>query len=204
MSLTFDPVKHEYWWGKQKVPGVTRILKPLYGDLRFVKQDLLEYKGELGKAVHKAVELYVLGTLDMSTVVSPVLEYLMQYILFEKQSGFKATAAEQFVYSKLGYAGQVDLVGRFPNGRTATIDVKTTAVISPAVALQLMAYKKGLEDTTGVKVDDRYALRLTPDKYRLHQFKDDNSDLSGFVGLLSAYRWCRANGLTFEDVNHVN
>jgi hypothetical protein len=204
MSLTFDPISHTYWWGKQKVPGVTKILKPLYGDLRFVKQDLLEYKSELGKAVHKAVELYVLDKLDFSTVFSPVEEYLEQYIKFEAESGFKATHAEVFVYSKLGYAGQVDLVGAFPNGRTATIDVKTTAMISPAVALQLMAYKKGIEDTLGIKVMDRYALRLTPDKYRLHQFKDDQTDLSGFVGFLSAYRWSEANGKTFEDMSHVN
>lgn len=199
MTLTFEEETHTYRKNGRKVPSVTQIIKPLYADLRFVDKDLLEYKSDLGKAVHKTIELYALDDLDESSVVSPVLEYFKQYLKFESESGFKALHPEALVYSALGYAGQVDLIGTL-HKKLVLMDLKTTATISSAVALQTMAYKKAWEEENGRVIQERYALRLAPDKYRLHKFSNDGSDLAGFVGFLSAYRWCEANGKQFNEV----
>ena len=203
MSLIqFDEEKHEYRVNGQRLPSVTEILRPLYGDLRFVAKDLLEYKGELGKAVHRAVELHVLGALEYSSLVSPVAEYFEQYLIFEADTGFEPIATEVRVSSPLGYAGTLDLLGML-NDKMALVDLKTTAALSPAVALQTAAYAKAVADSTTHKVQARYALRLTPDKYRLQPYKNDTQDLAGFLGFLNAYRWCQSAGKSFGDMNHV-
>lgn len=203
--ITFDEDKHEYRVNGQRLPSVTEILRPLYGDLRFVAQDLLEYKGELGKAVHKAVELHVKGELDYSSLTSPVAEYFEQYLIFEADTGFAPLESEVRVSSPLGYAGTFDLIGNL-DGKLVLVDLKTTAALSPAVALQTAAYAKAYADSMAKlngSIEARFALRVTPDKYRLQPYKNYSQDLAGFLGFLNAHRWCQANGKTFEDMNHA-
>ncbi len=197
--IQFDEVKHEYTLGGRKLPGVTSILKPFYGDLRYVQQDVLEYKSELGQAVHKAVELHVLGGLDYSTLVSPVAEYFDQFLRFEAETGFRAIAAEARVHSDLGYAGTLDLAGYMHN-MLGVIDVKTTAALSPVVALQLAAYLRAFNERREKKQEvatRRFALRLTPDKYRLVPFTEAG-DFAVFLSLLKIHQWAETHNKTYE------
>lgn len=204
-EIEFRESDHSYWRNGQRVPGVTRILKPLYGDLRFVQQDLLDWKSALGQAVHKAVELHVLDDLVYDSLDPVVAEYFHQYLLFESESGFKATQAEVRVMHPIGYAGTLDLIGEIGE-RRALIDLKTTAALSPAVKLQTAAYQQALRnDLDEFDTRRRYALRLTPDKYRLEPYhpSTDAADFAGFVGLFKAYQWCAANGATVGDFSNV-
>jgi hypothetical protein len=195
--IEFDELKHEYTLGGRKLPGVTTILKPFYGDLRFVKQDILDYKSELGVAVHKAVELHVLGGLDYGSLVSPVAEYFDQYLAFEAETGFVATQSEARVHSALGYAGTFDL-GGYLRKKSSLVDLKTTAALSPVVALQTAAYQQAANE---MKICDtlthRYALRLTPEKYRLVPFTGA-SDFAVFLSLLKIHQWSESTGKTYE------
>lgn len=203
--IDFRESDHTYWLDGKKVPGVTSILKPLYvGDFKFVKDDILEYKSELGKAVHRAVELHVKGGLDYSTVVEPVLPLFDGYLKFERESGFKMTGSELRVYSQIyGYAGTCDLAGEL-NGKHVLIDAKTTAVLSPAVALQLAAYREAYNEARRSELKPMaqrtYALRLTPGDYRLVPYDpfSHKSDFATFMGLLHVYHWCAANKKTME------
>lgn len=203
--ITFRESDHTYWLDGEQVPGVTTILKPLYiGDLKFVQDDILEYKSALGTAVHRAVELHVKGGLDYSTVVDPVLPYFEGYLKFERESGFKVTGSELRVFSQIyGYAGTCDLAGDL-NGKHVLIDAKTTTVLSPAVALQLAAYREAYneERRPGLKQPAvrTYALRLMPGDYKLVPYDPFNhkSDFATFVGLLHVHRWCVANKKQLE------
>lgn len=194
--IQFDELKHEYTLAGRKLPGVTSILKPFYGDLRFVKQDVLDYKSELGVAVHKAVELHVLGGLDYGSLVSPVADYFDQYLAFEAETGFVAMASEVRVHSALGYAGTLDLSGSLRN-RLALVDLKTTAALSPVVALQTAAYQHAHNENEPIKLLNRFALRLTPEKYHLVPFTG-SSDFAVFLSLLKIHQWAETHNKTYE------
>lgn len=201
--LRFDEASHTYWSGSTRLPSVTEILKPLYGDLRFVKEDLLEYKSQLGQAVHKAVELHVLDGLDYSTLCDPVESYFLQYLKFERETNFKPMMTEVRVSSVLGYAGTFDLTGIL-RAKNCLVDLKTTAALSPAVKLQTAAYQKAYNDSgLGVKAEKRFALRLTPEKFVLQPYENDSQDFSGFLGFLNVYRWLKANNKTIEGLHNV-
>lgn len=204
--IRFDADTHTYWMGGARLPSVTEVLKPLYGDLRFVDQDLLDYKSELGRAVHRAVELHVLDGLDYSTLDDQVASYFAQYLKFESDTGFKATASEQIVHHTMGYAGTLDLAGNMGTIH-AVIDIKTTAALSKAVALQLAAYKAAYieRDFKGPLVK-RFALRLTPDSYHLHPYSParDSADFAAFMGFLKVHQWCSAVGAAFTPENVSN
>jgi hypothetical protein len=198
--VLFDAETHTYTRNNRKVPSVTQILTPLYGDLRYVSEDLLAYKSEIGQAVHKACELEALNLLDEETVVPPISLYLQQYRQFVRDTGFIAQDAELRVYSALGYAGTLDLIGIL-RGEKVLIDIKTTAQISPAVALQTAAYAAAYNEQKGVTpVNKRYALRLGEDFYRLHPYtvSQYGTDLSTFVAFLRVHLWCNANNKTAE------
>jgi len=192
-AIQFIESDHSYRVDGQLTPSVTQVLKPLYGDLRFVDADLLQYKSELGQAVHKAVELHCKGSLDLSSVDDLIAPYLRQYQQFEMDSGFRFEASECRVSSRFGYAGTYDLKG-WLNHRKALIDVKTVSALSKAVALQLAGYQQAEIETTGDKCR-RYALRLTPDNYYLHPYSPntDSTDLAAFLGLVKINQWCAAN-----------
>lgn len=200
--IQFNEELHEYRLDGKRLPSVTEILRPLYGELRFVNEDLLAYKSELGKAVHKAVELHVLNGLDYSSLTSPVADYFQQYLEFEADTGFVSKATEVRVSSPLGYAGTLDLFGDL-NSIGSLVDLKTTAALSPAVALQTVAYQKAMNDGGKYHAKKRFALRLTPNKYRLQPYPNDMLDLSAFMGFLSVHRWCQANGKTIEEISHA-
>lgn len=214
-AVEFREADHSYWLDGRRVPGVTTVLRPLYGDLRFVKQDLLDWKSALGQAVHRAVELHVLDDLVYDSLDPVVAAYFAQYLLFEVESGFKSTATEVRVLHPLGYAGTLDLLGTLPRGvgalrKNALVDIKTTAALSPAVRLQTAAYQQALvtmdEGKSGSHaVPQRFALRLTPDKYRLQPYETatDASDFAGFLGLFKAYQWAAANAAEIGDFSHV-
>lgn len=191
--IQFDEKLHEYRIDGRRLPSVTEILKPLYTDLRFVDRDLLDFAGSRGTAVHKAVELHVLGDLDYGSLQGDVAEYFEQYLKFELDTGFKPVVSELRVSSKMGYAGTLDLAG-YLNGKMALVDLKTTASLSKAVALQTAAYQRAMNETTDHKAETRFALRLGRDRYQLQAYKNDAQDFASFLGFLSVHRWCEANG----------
>lgn len=202
MSLVFRESDHTYWMDGKQLPSVTGILKPLMGDLRFVKADVLEWKSALGTAVHRAIELHLCNDLEYSSLDPDVAVYFDQFLRFEKDVNFKAWDTEMRVSHRLGYAGTLDCVGEF-NGLIGLIDWKCTSVISPVVALQTAAYalahdaQHGHEITVG---GNRYALRLAPDKYRLHKYPphEFKRDVQTFMGLLNLHQWCEQNNKSLE------
>jgi hypothetical protein len=201
--LAFDEERHEYRLDGRRLPSVTEILKPLYGDLRFVREDILEYKRALGSAVHTAIDLHIKGGLLYSSLEGPVAEYFEQYLLWELESGFKPIESEARVHSALGYAGTLDLFGQIGK-KLVLADTKCTAALSPAVALQTAAYRKAYAETRGIDEREisRAALRLAAGKYHYHPYKaiTDASDFGAFLGLLKIAQWCRANGAELSEV----
>lgn len=179
--ISFDEATHTYRNSAGLVvPSVTTILKPLY-DFSRIDKEVLEAKAKLGTWVHKASELIDQFALDWSSVPEACAPYLKGYEKWLDEMCPVITHSEMLVYSKqFGYAGTFDRIA-IVNSKRYLIDLKTTAVISKAVGVQLAAYDRALKEYRGIEVQGRAALQLKPDgTYRFYTFEKPN-DFSVFM-----------------------
>lgn len=209
-GVVFREEDHTYWKGNTRLPSVTEILRPMV-DFRFVRDDVLQWKSDLGSAVHRAIELHLLDDLEYDSLVGDVAQYFDQFLIFEKEAKFRSLGTELIVSHALGFAGKVDCIGLFGGNKApaeAIVDWKTTAQISPVVALQTAAYALAA-DVDGshdfAVCGRRYALRLSPNNYRLHRFAADtyNYDLHVFKSLLTLHKWCEKHNKPMEIPENV-
>ncbi|HNS91318.1 MAG TPA: hypothetical protein PKJ72_14870 [Deltaproteobacteria bacterium] len=185
--VEFCPESHTYTCGGERFPSVTQVLADLgfYGDA--VKY-FTEYKRDLGSFTHKAIELYLAGELDESTLDPAILPRLNAWRKFEAETGYVSSGCEIVMASEsYRFAGTVDHRGTL-NDRPVIIDVKT-GVLMPATGIQLGGYEI-LDGTPGLK---RYGLQLKEDgTYSLKEYKD-RTDRGVFLSALSVYQWKQNN-----------
>lgn len=141
MRLTFDEKTHTYRYNGTPVISVTQALdEGGYGSWRrFCEPAALAYASELGKATHKAVELFERGELDEDSLDPVVLSRVEAYKRFALETGFEVGLVETMVYDPTyRYAGRLDLCGKL-HGLVSILDIKS-GIVHPSVALQLAGY----------------------------------------------------------------
>jgi len=182
--LDFDPVAHAYRWQGRPVPNVTNLLRPL-GGYEWVDAEVLERKGELGKAIHLATHLDDLGALDESSVSDGIAPYLEAWRKFRREVPCEWAQSERPLYSQaFGYAGTPDRCGTV-RGDRAVVDVKSVAQLSFVTGVQLAAYR-ALAFTEPAR---RYAVQLKPNgNYVLQEYQSPD-DWMCFVALLTINSW---------------
>lgn len=190
-GLQFDADLHRYTLAGQRLPSVTEILHPVTAhEYRGVDREVMDRAALLGKAVHKLIELDIAGTLDEDALDDSLRPYLAQWRQFCAQSGFSAIHSERRIHSaRYGYAGTLDLAGKL-NGTNAVIDAKRTAAVPRSAGPQTAAYRQALAELCGAEwqTADRYALHLTPERWRLVPQKDPN-DLRVFLAALTLHNY---------------
>lgn len=198
MNLEFDEVAHRYRLDGAHVPGVTRVLGPLY-DFAGVAPGVLEHKRQVGEALHLAIELDLREELDPVSIDAEIAGYFEGWLRFRREKRFECFLSERRVASKkYRYAGTLDLAGLI-DGVEAVFDAKVTAALHPAVALQTAAYLNAASEMGLVRSNARrYALRLKPEgSYVLDQHRDRN-DFAVFLSCLSVHNWRVRHGLPTE------
>lgn len=194
-DLTFDEATHTYRHKGLVVPGVTSVLKPLSG-YGSVPAAVLEAAAEFGTAVHKACELWDLGTLDEEALDPALAPYLDGWKKFCADHQVRWTSIEQPVFHPgLRYAGAPDRRG-FVQTISSTVDIKTTDKLYPSVGPQLAAYQAAEETTPGVLIHQRLAVRLVGDGTYEKKAYVDPSDFSVFASLLTIRNWCDKHQVT--------
>ncbi|MGH9933171.1 MAG: hypothetical protein ACREA9_28640, partial [Pyrinomonadaceae bacterium] len=181
---------HSYTIDGAAVPNVTRIIAPLI-DFNGIPRDRLERKRQLGASLHKAIEYDVRAGVDLSTVPEPVIPYFLAWQVFIKHTEFQALLCEHPVASKIfGFAGTLDLVGKFKSNELAMLDPKTTFLMHPAVGVQLAGYAiAGNEMGLFPKNIKRYGLQLKADgSYNLVPYRDV-LDFNMFMSLLNVEKF---------------
>ncbi|MCA7086086.1 PD-(D/E)XK nuclease family protein [Cupriavidus sp. DB3] len=186
-DLQFDAASHTYTVGGVAVPSVTQILAPL-NDLSMIPPATLQYKRDLGTAVHAATELHDSGELDESTVAPVVQPYLDAWIRLRAEKPFEIVGLEHRVFHPVHrYAGTYDRLVVM-DGKLCVLDIKTGAMY-PSYGPQLAAYKNAVEHETGRRVQGRYAVELRDDgTYRLHPMTD-SEDWAVFLSCLTLHRY---------------
>lgn len=190
-TVEYDDPTHTYRVNGVVFPSVSTVLG-MFADFSRVPKDVLEYKRKIGKATHKAIELYEATTLDVDSVDPTVMPYLESYIKFQTMKPFQVVAAEQIVYSKKHrIAGRLDFNVVFDGSPDIwQIDAKCVAQMAPETALQTSAYVACWEEMGRDKIKRRGGLQLQPDGSiaKLFPYKD-KSDFQVYLNALNLYRW---------------
>lgn len=194
--LKFDAESHTYWLDGARIPSVTQVLKVLTGDqFADVPKDVLANAAAIGTAVHRAIELDINKELDEESLHGTVRPYLDMWREWCAMTGFEPELSEQQVYSRrLRFAGTVDVIGRFKNGRAAIIDIKRCALMPPSVGPQTAGYAVAFSECFGCEKPLRYALQLPKNAKhpRLEQFQGFNDERT-FIAALTVHQWRQQN-----------
>lgn len=198
-GIGFNEADHTYTLDGESVPGVTSLLEPLY-DFRFVDQAVLEKSRDMGKKVHKTVELFEEGVLDRNKL-HPLLDaHLEQWLKFKEDFRFLPRRHEVVVASrKYKFAGQLDCEGLLlpvahdANEEPLLLDIKTGAQYAPHT-LQTAGYKVASCEM-GILPDStkRASLYLAEDGYDF-RWHNNPFDLPAFLSLLTINHWRRHHG----------
>lgn len=196
--LEFREEDHSYRLDGVSVPGVTGALQVISAAAyAHVDPEVLAAKAELGRAVHRLIELDCMGDLDVEALSAELVPYYVAWRTFLRTSGFSVVLSEGKVYSRrYSYAGQLDLFGRL-NGILSLIDAKCVVTVMPSTGPQTRAYEVALRECRpDVLAPDapcrRYALQLKPSPtlcgaigWSLHPFANDGADLKLFLSCLN-------------------
>lgn len=194
MAMQFDEATHTYTLNGRVVPSVTQILLQVV-DFSMVSDEVLARKCAIGKALHECIHYDHDGSLDEDSIDASVQPYFDGWRKFVVDAGrsLDITAAEKPMAStKYGYGCTPDIWGVL-DGVPAVIELKSSTVIHPAVALQTAAQVEVLIENSFLpdrasKVL-RFALQLKPNgKYTVKEFTSPG-DFGVFIALRSVWGW---------------
>lgn len=186
-GITFDADTHTYFYGMEQIPSVSEILRPLTDPyLQGIPEHILNWKRDLGTAVHKACELYDAGNLDESTLDERILPYLEGYRKFLADHQPQWDAIEEIVFEPMArYCGTLDRAGTIGD-KPVIIDIKTSTKVQATAALQLWAYALAYDEMV---TPELFALQLWEGNYKLHHFEDFDLYSETWDALLTLRRW---------------
>jgi len=97
--------------------------------------------------------------------------------------------AEKTFFSKLKFAGTVDLIAKLKDDKIYIIDYKTGSIINRKHELQLAAYTSLAEKELKIKINKRMILQINDNKLKQIIIKSDKSiDVNYFFYALTLYR----------------
>lgn len=184
--VNFEPKTHIYSYKGRRVPSVTQTLEAA----GLINTDFFNDEAALrGTYVHKAIEFYHNGGLNLTSLDGVIRPYVEAYFDFEKTMKFRPLYTEKLVFDPVyKYAGRLDLVGPL-SGKMSVIDIKT-GVPQPWTAAQLAAYRAALHKTVEIApITGRYALQLKPSgKWSLKPYNDPRA-FDVFLAALTIYNF---------------
>jgi len=194
-KFIFEPEPHKYTLNSIVIPGVSEILKA--NGLDFfskVRPDVLSAAQKFGTAVHRATALWDKQDLAIDMLSEPLKPYLNAWIKFKKDSGYEIWAIEQPIYSKkLWVAGTPDRIGKLK--KPGVLDIKVDNEYEQWVALQLAFYLTlWNERHPDQKIKERLAVILSPDKYRIEEYKDP-TDFDTIMAMRRIYEYKKRHNL---------
>jgi len=161
LGVSFDEVKHEYWYKGKQLSGITALVAKKLG-LKYSNAFVGEHAEE-GIHIHKAVQKWI-NTGELESVhpgVLWIIETLKEarHLRFEKHNFF----SETLVSDLKQYASAVDIIGINPawvKGSLDIYDIKKGKFNREYVTWQLSVYKYFIDKYTDFDVNDCYCLAV--------------------------------------------
>ena len=187
--------QHVYRADGVVVPGVTEVLS-IFADYARVPRHVLEFKRQLGKAVHHAIALYETDSLDPDSIDDSWAGFFEGWIKLKADMPGRVVGCEQIVYSKRHRcAGRLDV--NYLRDRDSDLwqwDVKCVDTMSPATALQTSAYAEFYNEMNqdSQQIRNRAGVQLCPDgSYVFHPYTGPKhrNDFNIFLNVLALRNW---------------
>jgi len=194
---------HRYWIenGTVEVPGVTNINQVMgISDFSQVPEQLLERSIKYGRAVHDLTQYYDRQTLNLKALDQQLLPILGQWQKFLKDYEIKLLPGwiEKVSYcQKWRYGFTPDRLAKM-NNKIILIDIKTGAP-SRATQIQTAAYRLGIEEETGDKINERWVIYLGADKYKI-----DPLDINKKTGVYDRQIYIQHKSIFLSCLNIYN
>jgi hypothetical protein len=197
-ALVFYPETHEYFTppgreGGQLVPNVTTILRAVgvSADFEQVERGTLEYRRQLGTAVHADCHAFDDHDLDWATVDPRVKPYVDAWAAFREAKHLTAATRERRVFHPtFQYCGTLDGVFEQPSGDQVLVDIKIGDPDDAAAHLQLAAYEAAYRvEFPDQPIGARWSVQLQPGlrvPYRICEYRDFR-DFQKFAACLTVY-----------------
>lgn len=200
MDIVLDEKSHKYFVAGREVSGVTTILKEVgFYDFGCVNQEMLEERARFGKAVHKALEFYDKGTLDVGSVPEQIKPYILIWKKFIADYSVQILEPEKKLFhAAYRYCGMADRIAVI-NNSVCILDIKTGNEL-PEHALQVAAYERAYRDDktnpnkpkqTGMY--KRYSVYLSETGYKVRRY-DNKNDINVFLSALTLYQYKKNGG----------
>lgn len=190
IHVAFDDTKHTYLVAGKPYPSATTVLE----DSGYAEQGEKFYTRESrhrGNAVHQVrylADMHAPDKLTLGdaldgipyTIDERLLPYLAGYLLFKRETGFRAYMSEVAIAStQLRIAGKMDIWGTYPDGTKVLVDTKGwqnhTNLAKPpkrGAVLQTAIYKILAKESLGLETDIRVVLNLPGNgEYRKFELK---------------------------------
>jgi hypothetical protein len=192
--VEFDEASHTYKLDGKPVPSVSEVIRPAY-DFRFVKQEALDRAADLGKKVHRAIQLADINRLNEDKLDPVLANYLHQWRRAKEMMRIRIIKNELVLHSKkLQYCGTTDTIVEFldQDGNVegdGILDIKTGSKFA-AHKLQTMGYTiAGREMGLLSNSSKRASIYLDEDGFDWSWHINDNADHAGFIGLRHYGYW---------------
>ena len=117
-----------------------------------------------GTLMHSYCEDYINGKKVVPPTTEPLMTMFGKFTKWWDSKGYKVLATEQTCYSKeLDVCGTFDAVVEDKKGKTILLDFKTSKAFYPDQPIQIATYKKLIEDSTNLKIDYLYIVKIPKD-----------------------------------------
>lgn len=210
-SIQFDELSHAYLLDGAPAPSVTQVLaaEGLSGCAWWTEQArkrgtavhtialLVAHSAGRGRSIDEIISL---SRWEPSRTAPVLIGYGRAVAKYYLESGFTPEVVEEPVGSKrFGICGKLDVWGKMPNGRTRLVDFKSGEP-QAAAWVQTALYAMCLEETYGIKTDERTVVWLRQDGgYKTWDPRPAGGiDLAVGQSAINVYRWRVANGMIKE------
>ncbi len=203
-----EPDDHRYLFNGSEVPATTRVLELARKSLAGIPVKVLQNAQERGKAVHRAVELYMKNDLDRRQLQREVkirLDRFCRFMDFHKVEPVVLPLKNYMPTFMGGILCEVPMVhpiwrfGVTPDigvclveGSLSVVEIKATSTHNDATALQMASQLNTLNhflEPHGFKVEERWSVRLTSDEKPDVRRYRGTVDWSSYLSFLNVYNW---------------
>lgn len=192
--LVFDEAAHRYSLDGRDLISVTTALQ----EAGMVDTTHWNEEARLrGQYVHQCIALEAEGALDEDSVDPLVRPYFEAFRKFQRETSVALEMVERRVCDPLlGYAGTLDAIGRWPDGKRTLFDWKS-GFFPPMAGPQTAGYLRCAREfyPTGERIT-RAGLHLRGDgTYRLIEFTNIVQDEHDFIAALRVAQFRRRHAL---------
>ena len=195
-------------------------IKDILAEAKKAAAEKKDLAAEIGKAIHRWVELYIKGELPEMPEDDRVAEGVNNFVRWLDESKMKLIDSEKIVYSKrYGFVGTLDITAE-RDGKLYLLDIKTGNAIYPEYRIQTAAYLMADKEESGREYAGRVILRVskeTEEEYytRMNKKKADadkippfkmfeayevdaesdliKTDFQAFINCLGIWKWRKEN-----------